>query len=330
MSKAKPSTVRIATFNTENLDNTAVRERGILLERGINERITLMRPQLQRMRADVLCVQEVNNFDALGTLIANTPYATFKQVVSDNSATQPGNRQQNVAILSRFAIGQHERVLHKFIPAPVYKLQTAQPPEKNPRTLGWTRQLLYAQLKLPDKRLLHIITMHLKSKLPYNIPGQTESGQFGAWKSASAYAEGAFISSMLRMGQALEARMLVDSIFDQDPNALIVVCGDLNADPDDVPLTALRGDVENTANPKLAPRVLVACANAIAQPNRYSLIHHGRGELIDHILVSRSLFAHFRHAEIHNELLHDESSAFATDDKYPESDHAPVVAEFEL
>ncbi|MEM9748885.1 MAG: endonuclease, partial [Actinomycetota bacterium] len=33
--------------------------------------------------------------------------------------------------------------------------------------------------------------------------------------------------------------------------------------------------------------------------------------------------------EIHNEILHDESLAFAGDAKFPESDHAPVVAEFE-
>jgi exonuclease III len=32
--------------------------------------------------------------------------------------------------------------------------------------------------------------------------------------------------------------------------------------------------------------------------------------------------------EIHNELLHDESAAFAIDRKFPESDHAPVVATF--
>ena len=32
--------------------------------------------------------------------------------------------------------------------------------------------------------------------------------------------------------------------------------------------------------------------------------------------------------EIHNEALHDESIAFASDVKYPESDHAPFVAAF--
>ena len=31
-----------------------------------------------------------------------------------------------------------------------------------------------------------------------------------------------------------------------------------------------------------------------------------------------------------NEVLHDESAAFAVDRKYPESDHAPVLARFNL
>jgi exonuclease III len=52
--------------------------------------------------------------------------------------------------------------------------------------------------------------------------------------------------------------------------------------------------------------------------------------MLDHVLVSRALLAGYRGSEIHNELLHDESLAFATDKLYPESDHAPVVATFEL
>ena len=52
--------------------------------------------------------------------------------------------------------------------------------------------------------------------------------------------------------------------------------------------------------------------------------------MLDHMLVTRNLLAHYRGSEIHNELLHDESAAFAVDRKYPESDHAPVVATFDL
>jgi len=52
--------------------------------------------------------------------------------------------------------------------------------------------------------------------------------------------------------------------------------------------------------------------------------------MLDHLLVSRSMLAHYKGSEVHNELLHDESIAFATETKFPESDHAPVIAEFEL
>ncbi|MER5475127.1 hypothetical protein [Streptomyces sp. NPDC002685] len=48
------------------------------------------------------------------------------------------------------------------------------------------------------------------------------------------------------------------------------------------------------------------------------------------MLVTRNLLAHYRGSEIHNEILHDDSPAFATDSKYPESDHAPVVATFDF
>jgi predicted extracellular nuclease len=132
------------------------------------------------------------------------------------------------------------------------------------------------------------------------------------------------------MGQALQTRQLIDALFETDENALVAVCGDFNAEADEVPLEAIRGDVENTGNPDLAKRVLVPCERTVPTSSRYSLIHQGRGTMLDHILVSRSLLASYRTTEIHNEILHDESVAFATDKKFPESDHAPVVAEFAM
>jgi exonuclease III len=60
------------------------------------------------------------------------------------------------------------------------------------------------------------------------------------------------------------------------------------------------------------------------------LYHQGRGEMLDHMLITRNLLAHYRRSEIHNEILHDESAAFAIERKYPESDHAPVVATFDF
>jgi hypothetical protein len=95
-------------------------------------------------------------------------------------------------------------------------------------------------------------------------------------------------------------------------------------------LMAIRGDVENTGNADLVGRVLMPIEDTIPASARFTLYHQGRGEMLDHMLVTRNLLAHNRGTEIHNEVLHDESAAFAIDRKYPESDHAPVVATFDF
>jgi predicted extracellular nuclease len=181
---------------------------------------------------------------------------------------------------------------------------------------------------LPDGVALHVLNLHLKSKIPTDIPGQHPS-QF-RWHSASGWAEGAFISAMKRMGQALETRILIDRLFDADANARIAVCGDFNADLDEVPMEAIRGDVENTGNPALVSRLMVPCERNIPASARFSLYHHGRPVMLDHILVSRPLLAYWQGSAAHNEILHDESVAFAVDTLFPESDHAAVMAEFLL
>jgi len=99
---------------------------------------------------------------------------------------------------------------------------------------------------------------------------------------------------MKRMSQALEVRRLVDQILDTDPNAQIVVAGDFNASPDEVTVMAIRGDVENTGNADLVGRVLVPIEHTIPAPARFTLYHQGRGEMLDHMLITRNLLAHYR------------------------------------
>ena len=54
--------------------------------------------------------------------------------------------------------------------------------------------------------------------------------------------------------------------------------------PDEVPVLAIRGNVEDTGNGDLAGRVLVPVEQTIPEPARYTLFHQGRGNLLDHML----------------------------------------------
>jgi endonuclease/exonuclease/phosphatase family metal-dependent hydrolase len=324
------SLIRLATFNLENLDDQP-NEKPTL-----EQRIALMRPQLLRVNAELLCLQEVNGqkeqgvnrLRALEKLLKGTPYEAYNRVsTTTDDGSQPLD-ERNLVILSRFPILDRQQYKNKFAPPPSYRMVTAEPPQAGAQEITWERPILYAKIQLENDRVLHLVNVHLKSKIPTNVPGQ-KVNDF-TWKTAAAWAEGSFISSLKRVGQALETRRLLDELFKTDENAFIAVCGDFNADTDDVPVEAIRSDVENTGNSKLAKRVMVPCERTLPEPSRFSLLHQGKPQMLDHILISRSLLAHYKGTEIHNELLHDESIAFAIDEKFPESDHAPVIAAFEF
>ena len=318
--------MRVATFNLENLDETK--------NPSLEERIAILRPQLLRLNADILCLQEVNGQEmprekrqllALKALLAGTPYSDFAMATTVTSNDEVFDLR-NLVILSKYPLLSSRQVRNEYVGDLLYRRITALPREMEAKDISWERPILHVKVDHPNGPI-DIINIHLKSRLPTPIPGQQEV--FG-FKSVGGWAEGYFISSMKRVGQALEARLIVDEILDNNPNARIIVCGDFNAEPGEVAVEAIAGRIENTNNPALSPRQLIPCSNSIPKEARYSLLHEGRGNLLDHMLISRPLLAHYRSAEIHNEILHDESIAFATDVKYPESDHAPFVVSFDL
>lgn len=325
--------LRIATFNLENFDETDPDERPSL-----DERIALMRPQIERLRADVVCFQEVNGQErdgeprglaALEALLLGTNLEGA-EMVSTRTQAEEVYDQRNLVVVSNLPIVSSAQIRNELVAAPEYRRLTADPPDTEARVIGIERPIQHVVIDVGEDgmqtELLHVINVHLKSKLPTNIPGQKVDNF--TWRTASGWAEGFFLSSMKRMSQALEVRWLVDQILDDDLDASIIVAGDFNAEPNEVPVLAIRGDVESTGNGDLARRVLVPIEQTIPEPSRFTLVYQGQGEMIDHMLVTRNLLASYRGSEIHNEVLHDESLAFAVDRKFPESDHAPVVAEF--
>lgn len=326
--------MRIATYNVENLDFPEDERNPSL-----NDRKPFLRAMLKRANADILCLQEVHaqetdtqtsstpsrELAALKAVIEGTPYAGYHLLHTETSDKVPYDAR-NLVVLSRYPIIDSKQYRNDLLDKLQYKQVTANVNNPSAKDVSWERPIFRVSVQHEDLGTIHVINLHFKSRIASNIKGQKVNNY--TWRSAAGWAEGYFLSSIKRVGQALETRMLVDQLLDSDRLAKIVVCGDFNAEPGEVPVEAICGRVENTGNPKLRSRVLVSCNNSIPKSVRFSHIHQGKGNLLDHMLISQAMLPYWRGSEILNENLHDESAAFASDIKYPESDHAPYISEF--
>jgi endonuclease/exonuclease/phosphatase family metal-dependent hydrolase len=305
----------------ENLDNRNVED--------WNARVPVLKPMMERTKADIILLQEINFIDALNELRQGTHYENHQITHTTTSSGKP-YAERNLVVLSRFPILETKQYMNDKVSAPEWKKVTARP-EEEPKKVRWERPILHVTIKLANGKKLHVINLHLKSKIPTPITGQIDPNNRFRWLTHGGFSEGFFISSIKRIGQALETRLLVDEIFSQEGNnALIVIGGDFNAEIGSVPFEAIVGSVEDTSNTSLRPSVLVPCELNVPPEQRFSLLHRGQGNMLDHVIVSQEFYSHWLHTKIFNELLPDESIAFATDDKFPDSDHAPVNAYFSV
>jgi len=321
--------MRIATFNLESLDLARDGEAAFA------RRAAVLRPQLEDLQADILCLQEVNGQHVAGTssrdltaltrLLAETCYDGYHLVASPARSGEGVADVHNLVILSRRPARESEALRHRLVPALPYRSLTAEPESARELTLEWDRPLLHAVFETEGGAALHVINLHLRSPLAAPIPGQKLSAQ--TWGSVGGWAEGFFTATLKRSGQALEARLLVERIFDAEPAALIAVCGDFNAGEEETPARILMATAEDSGNPDLAGRALEALELRLPEDRRYSILHHGRQRMLDHILCSPALAARCRAIVADNRQLPDEAE-MADDD--PRSNHAPLVAEFNV
>ena len=166
---------------------------------------------------------------------------------------------------------------------------TAVPAAAEAQPVRFDRPILITDIELPGGTALTVVNVHLRAPLAASVPGQ-KLEPF-VWKSVGGWAEGTFLSALRRTGQALELRLLLEQLLDADAHRLIAVAGDFNAEDHEVPLRIVIGAEEDTGNGALAGRSLVLLDRAIPEDRRWSVLHHGRREMLDHILVSRACTA---------------------------------------
>ena len=116
--------MRLATFNLESLDLPP--RASVPLE----VRAEVLRPALDRLHADILCLQEVNgqhlagsrerHLLALDQLLAGTRYAHYERAVTTRRVGGGVADVHNLVTLSRFPIRGYRELLHDLVPPPRY------------------------------------------------------------------------------------------------------------------------------------------------------------------------------------------------------------------
>jgi endonuclease/exonuclease/phosphatase family metal-dependent hydrolase len=327
--------MRLATFNIESLDIGP--DRGAGTDAAFEARVAVLRPILERLAADVLCLQEVNGqhvadaperrLVALDRLLQGTRYASYDRAATTGPSGHGVASVHNLVTLSRFPILRQREVRHGHVAPLLHRFATGSAKGGEPQPVSFDRPLLIAEIGLPGGRRLTAINLHLRA--PRASPVAGEKLDSVTWRTMGGWAEGYFLSSVKRTAQALELRLVVDDMLAQDPECLIAVAGDFNAEDRETPVRLAIGPEVETGDGEPAPQSLIVLDRAIATDRRWSALHRGRPLMPDHILASRALWRHVQGIEVHNEGLNDEATTSGTGAVLG-SLHAPLVAELDL
>ena len=308
----------VATWNLENLfrpDNDV----GPDSDAAYDAKLTALAEVITELAPDVLAVQEVGEPEALADLVDRLGGAWHSELAA------PDGRGIRVGVLARLALDGAEQVVT--FPD---KLAPVQVDDDGTTMSAMGRPALRVRIET-ENTTLDVISCHLKSKL-LSFPGgfspknEDQRARYGVYalhrRAAEAAAVRAYATALLANNGQQRA---------------LIVAGDLNDEPEAATTQLLHGPPgSEIGTPGFDQpdqgdgQRLWNLAPLIPEAQRFSRIYRGRGELIDHLLVSHALVKSVETvttAEIEVPSITDEPSERQDE---AGSDHRPVVAEFQL
>lgn len=184
----------------------------------------------------------------------------------------------------------------------------------------WSRRdFVHLETTFQGKRL-DVVGVHIKANSL--MPEKSTTGEAYPMKTQITAADGLIRSEVFRFSQAKRLRELIDSFFTNDPDALVVVGGDYNAEE----YHAVYRIIQGIAKDELS--TLVATSSRIIEEKRFSALSCTlkKKKLLDHILISKSLESYLSDVQILNENISDNKS-IAPNPTLVRSDHASVIIE---
>lgn len=301
------ATLKLAAYNLQNLgreDNpNGVYERKLEFLTGV----------VRELDADLVAVAEVRE-EAAFTELARALDFYPESLLSDLTADR---RQLQVGLLTRLPVvarGQWQD-----FPAVL-------PGSDGPASLPFRRSVPWLRVRLADGSTLQAAAVHLKSgrpeveRVPESEPPRRREILGMALATAGRVYEAAGLRCRLDEAMALG---------DADHYAVL---GDFNDGPESEVVRMVRGATAAAREGGTGDAELLAATDIIPEEKRISYVGWGQRAQLDHILVSRGIYARLEAAGIETHLLDDapRTAGGSRTNGYPRSDHAPAWAVFDL
>ncbi|NUP05912.1 MAG: hypothetical protein HOW73_07630 [Polyangiaceae bacterium] len=303
---------KVASFNLKDFfDPRTDGERPI-----VEDKIANVGSLLRQADADVVALQEIGSSSLLDRLLTEH----LGDLGYSHAHVGPVDRRGiGNAIVSRIPVVRRDIIVADRLPFPRFAFADA-PPFPN---VPLRRAVVHLTVDAGDLGEVDVLTIHFKSRL--GAPMKDDQGEPILDASPTGVAEAHIRAWILRSSEALHLRSTVDALLDADPKRRVVVLGDFNDSLDAIPTRIVRGAFQYVE----PARALRSCADLVPSERRFSILHAGARDLIDHIFVSSALAEHLRGCTILNETLRDHGPYVPDGPIAPDSDHAPVVAWFE-
>lgn len=318
--------VRIGTWNLENLFRPGGPS-GPSTPQAYQAKLAALAKAIAALDPDVLAVQEVGDPAALqdlADLVGGYPHV---------ATAAPDGRGIRVGFLSRLELRSPRQVTT--FPAP---LRPVQVDDTAVAEAGMGRPALVVSVTSPAGQPFDLVTCHLKSKL-LTFPG-------GAFTTRDEGVRARFAAYALfrRAAEAVAVRDAATGLLGgKGQERAVMVMGDLNDEPSAATTQILQGPPGSeigTAGFEVPDRGdgarLWNLSPRIEPPQeRYTRIHAGTPELIDHVLASHLVTRHVADGGVTAGVPGGPPPASVHDDPgarrdVPASDHRPLVVTVDL
>jgi endonuclease/exonuclease/phosphatase family metal-dependent hydrolase len=244
---------------------------------------------VRRLALDVVAVQEVGGQEELDDLAAAAGPDYAHRAVS----AFPDGRGIRVGFLSRLPIEEQEDVVD-FPPLPAFALSAADAAGQAVPVTRLGRGALRVRVRVGGTPV-ELLTAHLKSKL-LTFPGARPGTTRFEPRDETERMEVALAAVLRRATEAATLREAANRLLAGNAATPLVLLGDMNDVPDAATSQLLLGPPGSEIGTAGFHREdagdgvrLFNLAPLMAEGRDFSRVHRGRGELIDHILVSEEL-----------------------------------------